>query len=323
VVIVIIAHYGLPVLLKLQHPVMNNTEMFECRICRDENPPLLRPCRCSSSVHVTCLKRWVESRTSVLFPLTFSPKPPSCEVCLAPYTAAAEANATRPGEEGCKNIALADHGPYWLTRFRLGLCAPDPLALLPRSAVCDHIVSLESCLLLCLTALAISGHTIFLVHMRAHVSVNEYPRERVLLAGLNALLSACILVLVQKIVSRWLRDGQNLAFSNLTMTHRSDIESPPLGSSVNGHVTSGTLSTSIGSPNEEQDVSFPVDSLHNTLENSQESTNSEETRQQSDGVGTGRNSSSHISTNSVGHFVLGAFLSVAASAEVYLLLSAL
>lgn len=67
-------------------------------------------------------------------------------------------------------------------------------------------------MLLCLFVLAVSGHTIFVVRMYATPglaagAVEGYGRERLLLAVLNAGLTFAILVLVRKIVVRWIRDA--------------------------------------------------------------------------------------------------------------------
>jgi hypothetical protein len=295
---------------------MNKADTSECRICRDESPPLLRPCRCASVVHVVCLKRWVASRVSAHFPLTFSPSNPSCEVCLAPYAAENTADTSSMARAGNKGSLFADSGPHRMFGVRLSICESDPLALLPRPAICDQLVSLESCLLLCLTALAVSGHTIFLVHMRAHVSINEYPRERVLLAGLNAVLSACILFLVQKIVSRWLREGPH-SFLSGAADGNSDIENPSSFSTVYSGASPGmpTDVTDAG----DLDVVLPVETSAMLSEDGLASRDSEDLALQSQQP----RRFSNVSRTSVGHFVLGAFLSVAASAEVYLLLSVL
>ena len=52
-----------------------------CRICFENTPPLIHPCKCSGSskyVHLVCLKTWISSQHS-------NPKGSQCEVCRTKY----------------------------------------------------------------------------------------------------------------------------------------------------------------------------------------------------------------------------------------------
>lgn len=161
----------------------------ECRICREPQPPLLQPCLCTSFVHQPCLARWTASRASSDLPLT-APGPPSCEICLAPYASKSASSAS-----ACEAL--------------------DPLALLPRTALCATVLSLEACVLLILFVLAVSGHTFFLFRVYTPAAKTpggtEYALQRLLLAVVNAGLTFGILALVRKIASRWLRESAQAA----------------------------------------------------------------------------------------------------------------
>lgn len=174
----------------------------ECRICRDVSPaPLLQPCLCSSFVHQPCLAKWTASRTAADLPLT-APGPPSCEICLAPYT-----SHTSPAAPSARDYILGR----------------DPLALLPRHALCATVLSLEACVLLCLFVLAVSGHSFFLFRVYsaapATPGFGEYAMQRVLLAVVNACLTFGILALVRKMAARWLRETATGAEAATGLTH--------------------------------------------------------------------------------------------------------
>jgi hypothetical protein len=197
---------------------MTSLEPADCRICRETTAPLLQPCRCASHVHQACLRQWTEQRAQTVFPLTFSPAPPSCEVCLAPY-------AAKPPAGGGGGAAAA---PAALS-FLLG---PDPLSLLPRHAACSAVVTLELCVLLCLFVLSVAGHAIFLIHLPSPSAstpgVEQYAAQRTLLALLNACLTFGILGLVRKIVARWLRDAAPFSPPPAAAAPPADPSSPPL-----------------------------------------------------------------------------------------------
>jgi RING-variant domain len=284
----------------------------DCRICREQTPPLLHPCRCSSLVHLPCLRRWVATRAAAAFPLAPYVQP-SCEVCLAPYAAAPDTVAApEPPPHAKHPFSLAAA----LARFR----APgDPLQLQPRdwSSTCDGFLSLEACALMCLSALAFVAHWIYILGVygtdvsapgpspqmstaaSAFSSVTaaaeepivtgrddqSFHSERLLLAAVNALLILAILVLVQKLVSRCLREMS----SGLPNT-----ASPGLSYSSTDATTFVTARQGSSSPSSSNSSAGIVHAVQ-------------------------RSEACH----GAGHFLLTVILSVTAGAEVFFLLSAL
>lgn len=73
--------------------------------------------------------------------------------------------------------------------------------------VCEYFLSVEGCLLIFLFVLAVMGHALFVVGMYAGARKDQYSIARVALGAVNAVLTVSLLVLVQKIVSRWLREA--------------------------------------------------------------------------------------------------------------------
>lgn len=76
---------------------------------------------------------------------------------------------------------------------------------------CVWMLSVEGCLLIFLFVLAVLGHVLFVVGIyggadNRREEGDAYSIERVALGGVNAVLTMSLLVLVQKVVSRWLRE---------------------------------------------------------------------------------------------------------------------
>lgn len=77
--------------------------------------------------------------------------------------------------------------------------------------LCEWVMSVEGCLLIFLFVMAVMGHILFLVGIYQGASKDEYSIARVALGVANAVLTISLLVLVQKIVSRWLRESDFFA----------------------------------------------------------------------------------------------------------------
>lgn len=133
-------------------------------------------------MHAHCLRRWLGHRSDIQFPLLSARQHAVCEVCQHPYTLG----------------ALCDKVEYnnpWRRRC---------------DALCTYLVTVEACLLLFLFVLAAMGHALFVLGMYGCAESKQYSLQRVGLAVVNAVLTFSWLVLVQRIVSRCLRESDFL-----------------------------------------------------------------------------------------------------------------
>lgn len=224
----------------------------ECRICREAAGVLLRPCRCSTPVHAACLRRWVSQRAAALFPL-LQRRAPTCEVCLTQYDPLPEE---------------FQHKDAWCSRA---------------DRICEYLVTLEGCLLLFLFVLALMGHALFLLSMYGGVHVEQFAIERLALGIANAILTGCLLVLVQRVVSRWLRESDFLLA----------VAAAPLPDEASLQSTQGADDDMLSTQRE-----FGLSSHAHSSGN------------------VSRRSSRSV----LGHVILGASLSVVAACEVFLLM---
>eukprot|EP00177_Eucheuma_denticulatum_P003917 GFKZ01007083.1.p1 GENE.GFKZ01007083.1~~GFKZ01007083.1.p1 ORF type:complete len:237 (+),score=34.77 GFKZ01007083.1:283-993(+) len=157
---------------------------LECRICREGSDAgeLTSVCRCSTQVHPECLRRWVAQRADALFPLLLAGGGEVCEICRAPL----------------KREVLVGEGGGWVSGVKRRV-----------EGGVVWMLSVEGCLLMFLFVLAVLGHVLFVVGVYDVAEGDEddmYSLERVAMGVLNAVLTMSLLVLVQKIVSRWLRE---------------------------------------------------------------------------------------------------------------------
>lgn len=103
--------------------VPEDDEPPSCRICKDEEGPFIRPCRCSGSaayVHPECLQKWVETKTQSTegeegeLQLT-------CEVCLEPYDVQVGRNFVCDKERLCSPESWSEYCNCLLLLFLLPL----------------------------------------------------------------------------------------------------------------------------------------------------------------------------------------------------------
>lgn len=183
---------------------MSVSPIFECRICRDEQPPLRLSCRCNTHVHPQCLNRWLSYRADAQFPLLSPVETAACEVCNQPFFEDA-LNATLKSE----------------TTHTCGFRVAERL-----SWIGNYFITVEGCLLLFLFVLATMGHIIFVVYIyKSAVDPTQYSMQRLALALLNAVLTLTLLVVVQRVVTKWLRENDFLfALANTPLI--TDVESP-------------------------------------------------------------------------------------------------
>lgn len=172
----------------------------ECRICREGSDAgeLTWVCRCTTQVHGECLRRWVAQRADSLFPLLAGGSE-LCEVCRSPL----------------RREVLIGEGGGWVggvkRRVEGGVL---------------WMLSVEGCLLMFLFVLAVLGHILFVVGVYDGAGEDEddmYSIERVAMGVLNAVLTMSLLVLVQKVVSRWLRE-RDFLMAVAAMDYGGDVE---------------------------------------------------------------------------------------------------
>lgn len=195
----------------MSHTSPGAADVFEeCRICRDGASAgvLSSACRCATLVHSACLRRWVSHRADALFPLLLAGGRDVCEVCRGPFRRDLLHGSVSLGrsslvEEG----VVADKGDasWWGGSSVVRRIAEGA------GPICEWVMSVEGCLLIFLFVLAVMGHVLFLVGMYQGASKDQYSIERVALGVANAVLTISLLVLVQKIVSRWLRESDFFA----------------------------------------------------------------------------------------------------------------
>lgn len=143
-------------------------------------------CRCNTHVHPRCLKRWLSYRSDAQFPLLSPAETATCEVCNEPfYEDALETESKSSENDGfCSRLFV------WFT------------------ALFNYLLTVEGCLLLFLFVLAAMGHILFVISMYSAASdPTEYSLQRLALALVNAMLTLSLLVVVQRVVSRRLREG--------------------------------------------------------------------------------------------------------------------
>lgn len=325
----------------LPHEAVESGVDFECRICRDNSEPLVWPCRCPTPVHVTCLRQWVATKSARLLPLTPAPLSPTCEICLTPYMP----SCPRPVVQTDDNEKDQNHHPTheqshqhaqlhaqqhqqpsglesWRTRcFGVSrINQNDPLGLQPKWSLCDSLLSIEGCLFLFLFVLAVTGHSIFLLHMYdTDREYDEYRDERLVLAFANAILSCGILAIVQRSVSRWLREGALVTELN------TNNDLPPPATAAHSLHTRGRLHRSISSSSTSSRSSAQDDPLAAEPPVQSNTSVVRVAENENSALVTGRPRARHERRDRawLSHIILGGVLSLTASAEVYFLLSAL
>lgn len=211
-------------------------DLPECRICRDSTGPLISStCRCNSVVHANCLRQWQGYRADALFPLLCSSSRNVCEVCRHPVTLSTVRTTEAP-----INYAL-HHQPLISQDRSVSISVMtkyDACCLLPRAIrayifrLCEDVFTVESCLFIFLFVLAVMGHALFVLSVYKGAEQDEHSLKRVCLAAANALVTLSLLILAQKLASRWLReldnDGMILPITNnppssLTEMRRADV----------------------------------------------------------------------------------------------------
>lgn len=136
----------------------------------------------------------MSQRADAMFPLLLAGGRERCEICKSPLRREVLVDGgDGDGEEGrgvggmCRRMAVkADEACVW-------------------------VLSVEGCLLIFLFVLAVLGHVLFVVGIydgadKRGEEGDVYSIERVALGVVNAVLTMSLLVLVQKVVSRWLRE---------------------------------------------------------------------------------------------------------------------
>lgn len=192
----------------------------ECRICRESTGPLVSAtCRCNTVVHATCLRRWHGYRADALFPLLSSAARNICEICRHPVNLSKSHNiqdiTSSSSSSSASTPALASDT---LTPSFLAKC--ESCFLLPRALstsvyrICEDVLTLESCLFIFLFVLAVMGHALFVLSVYKGAEKDEHSLKRVCLAAANAIVTLGLLILVQKLASRWLREMDSFSSSS-------------------------------------------------------------------------------------------------------------
>lgn len=189
----------------------------ECRICRESTGPLMSAtCRCNTVVHATCLRRWHGYRADALFPLLSSTARNLCEICRHPVNLSKSHNTQDVTSSSSTSTSASASNT--LTSSLLAKC--ESCCLLPRALstyayrVCEDILTLESCLFIFLFVLAVMGHALFVLSVYKGAEKDEHSLKRVCLAGANAIVTLSLLILVQKLASRWLREMDSFSSSS-------------------------------------------------------------------------------------------------------------
>lgn len=210
-----------------------NIDTTECRICRDNDTssPLLIVCKCTTRVHVHCLRRWVGYRADAMFPLLASESYTTCEVCRHPINPNFVNNIYNYTSSS-SSTAIS------------GNCLIGRKLLAHGERLCEYLVSVEGCLLIFLFVLAVMGHLLFVLGIYNGTNPDQYVVERMVLGIANALLTLSLLVLVQKIVSRWLRESDLLLAVASAPLHSNDLEAQAY--TVTGITPTVTLTTNEG-----------------------------------------------------------------------------
>lgn len=162
-------------------------DKLECRICRESDGQLISPCRCNTVVHAACLQKWVGYRADALFPLLSSSIRNACEICRAPI----DSKVRQSWQSSASSLSM------WRLIGR---------------RVWNFAFTVETCLFLFLFVLAVMGHALFVMGVFKGISNNgydddEHSHKRIALAFANAVVTFALLICVQKIVVRWLREA--------------------------------------------------------------------------------------------------------------------
>lgn len=85
---------------------------------------------------------------------------------------------------------------------------------------------METCVFVFLLVLAIMGHALFVMGVfKGAVQADEHSHKRIVLALANAILTIFLLICLQKLILRWLREAQLSPAPAPTPTPAPDIES--------------------------------------------------------------------------------------------------
>lgn len=129
-----------------------------------------------------------------MFPLLLAGGRERCEICRSLLRREVLVSGDERNEEEERGIG--------------GVCRR---MVLKADEACVWMLSVEGCLLIFLFVLAVLGHVLFVVGIydgagKRGEEGDVYSIERVALGVVNAVLTMSLLVLVQKVVSRWLRE---------------------------------------------------------------------------------------------------------------------
>lgn len=176
----------------------------ECRICRQSGGQLVSACRCNTVVHADCLERWVRYRADALFPLLSVATREECEICRHPLDVGARGlwgSRTGGVASGAASGAMGNEKEegFLLTRA---------VASMTRR-VLEAAFTVEGCLFIFLFMLAVMGHALFVLGVYRGAENDEHSLKRVGLALANAVLTFTLLIFVQKVAARWLRDAEH------------------------------------------------------------------------------------------------------------------
>lgn len=162
--------------------------------------------------------------------------------------------------------------------------------------------------------LAIFGHTVFLVHMYGRsTAYDDFAKERRLLACANAILTGGLLFLIQRTVSKWLRDESAAPVSSV---------------GVNSNPHSGTQhavsSADISRAFTDQRSAYSSRAAGSSgIEVFDEEHGSPELVSAVNGLHVDLSMRENTFRSLIGRIMLGSFLTVATGAEVYLVISAM
>lgn len=197
----------------------NEDDLPECRICRESTGTLMAfTCRCNTLVHAACLRRWQGYRADALFPLLSSTARNLCEICRHPVNLSksisnVEHMTTDSSSSPSSSSAAAAATSLPTNTFTSTISAKyESCCLLPRAVttymhrMCEDAFTVESCLFIFLLVLAVMGHALFVLSIYKGAEKDEHSLKRVCLAAANALVTLSLLILVQKLASRWLRE---------------------------------------------------------------------------------------------------------------------
>lgn len=185
----------------------SDDDVPECRICRESTGTLMSAtCRCNTVVHMACLRRWQGYRADALFPLLSSTTRNMCEICRHPVNLSKGNHTNHDTTAGQSSSSPASISSLLWANY-------EACCLLPRAIstcvnrMCEDAFTVESCLFTFLVVLAVMGHALFVLSVyKGAEKKDEHSLKRMCLAIANAVVTLSLLIVVQKLASRWLRE---------------------------------------------------------------------------------------------------------------------